>query len=61
MRKVASALRKSGGHVYGWDIHWGLTWDRQLEREVRHVTGVNGMLKQLRPDVGRGEDRELQS
>ena len=39
--------------VFGWDIHWGLTWDKELRREVRHVTGVHGMLKQLQPNVGR--------
>ena len=53
VRRVAGALKREGGLVFGWDIHWGLTWDRQLQREVRHVTGVNGMLKQLRQDVGK--------
>ena len=53
VRKVAGALARTGGQVYGWDMHWGLTWSRQLRREVRHVTGVRGMLKQLRLDMGR--------
>ena len=53
VRRVAGALERSGGQVFGWDIHWGLTWSTDLRREVRHVTGVRGMLKQLRPGVGR--------
>ena len=50
---MAGALKAAGGLVFGWDIHWGLTWSRELRREVRHVTGVRGMLKQLRVDTGR--------
>ena len=67
VRRVAGALRRAGGLVFGWDIHWGLSWSRDLRREVRHVTietrdtgaaqvrhvtGVRGMLKQLRRDTG---------
>ena len=38
VRRVAGALRRAGGLVFGWDIHWGLSWSRDLRREVRHAT-----------------------
>ena len=53
VRRVAGALKAAGGLVFGWDLHWGLTWSFDLAREVRHVTGVQGMLMQLRPDQGK--------
>ena len=53
VRRVAGALKAAGGHVFGWDLHWGLTWSFDLKREVRHVTGVPGMLMQLKADQGK--------
>ena len=52
-RKVAGALRRAGGQVFGWDMHWGLHWDMKMKRETRQVVGVKAMLSQLRP--GRGK------
>ena len=34
VRRVAGALKAAGGKVFGWDIHWGLTWSFELKREV---------------------------
>ena len=53
VRRVAGALAATGGLVFGWDLHWGLTWSFELRREVRHVTGVRGMLMQLKTDQGK--------
>ena len=34
VRKVAGALRRAGGQVFGWDMHWGLHWDMKMKRET---------------------------
>ena len=52
-RKVAGAIVKAGGNVYGWDLHWGLYWNIRQRRENRKVVGVQSMLAQLRAGRGR--------
>ena len=52
-RSTVEAIKKLGGNVYGWDLHWGLHWSPRERRETREVVGVRAMIAQLRPGRGR--------
>ena len=52
-RRVAGAIGRAGGNVYGWDLHWGLHWNMRTRRETRQVVGVQAMIAQLKSGRGR--------